>query len=140
MHCVLDRLERDPGKATTFHDPITYNLIGVAALNLALSSPGYRSYAERAFDQGIRIVTPDNGYAVWYLHFNKWRLLLVNDDRRSAQEIALLKTLRPPPDVDPWEKARTWKWVTELLRTKPTLATVVETGYRSIVSSYSSFK
>lgn len=134
---VLDRLARDPTKATTFRDPITYNLIGVAALNLALARPEYRSYAERSFEQGMRIVTPDNLYAIWYLHFNKWRLLFANQDSRADQEIALLKKLNPPADMDSWEKARTWKWFTILRTTNPKLANPAEAAYRSILPSAS---
>src|SRR5262249_35839132 len=112
-----------------------YNLIGVAALNLVFSVPDFTADARHAFDQGLRIVTPDNLNAIWYLHFNRWRLFLVTGDAKVNEEVAQLKNLRPPPDVDPWGKARDWKWFKTLFASKPALALSAERSYRSFLQA-----
>jgi hypothetical protein len=130
---VLDKLESNLSKSASFKDPITYNLVGVAALNTALSDPKYYAIARTAFDRGLRNVTPENAYANWYLHFNRWRLFLATENGSSAKgEIEKLKTLTPPPDTDSWKTARTWKWFRLLLEQHPNLGTVAEESYKAM--------
>jgi len=135
---VLDRLGRDPTKSSTFRDPITYNLIGLAALNLGFTDPSRYPYAHRSFDQGLRIVNPDNSYALWYLRFNLWRLLLATGDPQANPELATLRAIERPPDLNSWEKAKEWKWYKVLRDANPGAARIFEEGYRSLLPTASS--
>lgn len=108
---IVQELRRYPTKMDSFSDPLTYNNLGIAELNLGFEDPSHFDRAREAFERGIKIAASNRQEALWYLHTNLWRYYLAaNDVSRAKQEVDIVKKLDPPPDVDDWAKASQWAW------------------------------
>src|SRR5262249_8066243 len=77
---VLQKLQQRPAQLSKFQNPLTYNAMGLAAINQAVTDARYSDFARARFDDGLRVREADDSYANWYLHFNRWRLFLLTGD------------------------------------------------------------
>jgi hypothetical protein len=108
---IVEELRRHPTKLDSFSDPLTYNNIGIAELNLGFEDASHFARAREAFERGIKIAASNRQETLWYLHTNLWRYYLAaNDLSRAKQEVEIAKKLDLPPDVENWAKASHWGW------------------------------
>jgi hypothetical protein len=108
---IVQELRKHPNRLESFSDPLTYNNLGIAELNLGFEDASHFARAREAFERGILIAASNRQETVWYLHTNLWRYYLSsNDIQHAKQEVEIAKRIDPPADVDNWIKARQWAW------------------------------